>query len=306
MLFFQLHERQRYMNLGASKGMKMPAKLKVGIQGVKAAFHDVAARKYFQNADLELLECASFHRLCDALANKETDFNLMAIENSIAGSILPNYLLLEKFGFQIVGEVFLRIEMNLMALPGQRIEDLQIVQSHPMALYQCEDFLARHPHLKAIESADTAESAKEIFEKKLKGQGAIASRLAAQVYHLELLETGIETNKKNYTRFLVVSRGDQYGTPPSADKASLRFEVRHEPGSLLAILSVLAQYQINMTKLQSVPLLGKPKEYAFHLDIEWTQSQQYQSALKEIKTNAHNLIHFGEYKKAELPGEQEA
>jgi prephenate dehydratase len=275
--------------------------LTIGIQGVRASFHDAAARQYFKGP-IDLVECASFRRLCEALENKESDFNVMAIENAIAGSILPNYLLLERFRFRVIGEIYLRIEMCLMARPGQRIEDLQIVQSHPMALFQCEDFLARHPHLKVIESNDTAESAKDIREKNLNGQAAIASRLAAEAYGLELLAEGIETNKENYTRFLVVSRGDRLETQEPPNKTSLRFEVSHRPGSLVSILTSFMTHGLNMTKLQSVPIPGRPYEYSFHVDLEWTDYDEYQRALNELRLKAINLFHFGEYPKAERPG----
>jgi prephenate dehydratase len=275
--------------------------LKIGIQGVRASFHDVAAQEYFKGRKFELCECASFRRLCDALAGQESDFSLMAIENSIAGSILPNYLLLERFKFKIVGEVYLRIEMNLMALADQKIEDLQVVQSHPMALFQCEDFLALHPHLKVLEVADTAESAQHIKEKNLKGHAAIASRLAAEVYALNIIAAGIETNKQNYTRFLVISRGERPREDEIPDKASLRFETSHQPGSLNSILSTISDYGLNMTKIQSVPILGRPYEYSFHVDLEWNDLQAYKKALVEIQKKAINVIHFGEYKKGERP-----
>lgn len=293
--------------------------LKIGIQGVKAAFHDVAAREYFSGETLELVECSSFRALCEALVEGRTDLSVMAIENSIAGSILPNYLLLEKFKLRVIGEVYLRIEMNLMALPGQSIAELKFVQSHPMALFQCEDFLADHPALKVLEHADTAESAKEIAEKKLFGVGAIASALAAEVYGLEILGRGIETNKQNYTRFLIVSRSTESlaagasvsantanssdsAANEAANKASLRFEMSHQAGSLLNVLQIFADLKINMTKLQSVPILGRPYEYAFHVDIEWTERAHYLKAMERVKMAAKNLFHFGEYVKSERPG----
>jgi prephenate dehydratase len=283
--------------------------LKIGIQGVRASFHDVAARDYFAGSPLDLLECSSFRALCETLQNEQTDLAVMAIENSIAGSILPNYLLLEKFNLRIIGEVYLRIEMNLMALPGQRIADLQFVQSHPMALFQCEDFLAEHPTIKVLEHADTAESAKDIRDKKMRGTGAIASALAAEVYGLEILAKSIETNKQNFTRFLIVSRpGDEVRHEPNktvnnaANKASMRFELSHTTGRLLGVLQIFAAHGINMTKLQSVPILGRPYEYAFHVDIEWEALEDYERAMRDLKAAVHSLIHFGEYPKAERPG----
>lgn len=276
-------------------------KLRIGIQGVKAAFHEVAARKYFTGADrpieLEFVECATFPRLCQALQKGETDYNVMAIENSIAGSILPNYLLLEKFNLKIIGEVYLRIVMNLMALPGQTIQQLNTVMSHPMALLQCQDFLNQYPHLKIVEANDTAESAKEIKQKNLIGVGAIASRLAAEVYDLNLLAESIESDKNNYTRFLAVSRGEVFKPELIPDKSSLRFEVSHRPGSLLSILSSFMSHGINMSKLQSVPILGRPQEYSFHVDLEFQDLEEYKHAIQELKLKTVNLIEFGLYKK---------
>lgn len=272
-------------------------KLRIGIQGVKAAFHEVAARKYFAGAELEFVECATFPRLCQALQNTETDINMMAIENSIAGSILPNYLLLERYKLKVIGEVYLRIEMNLMALPNQTIAQIHTVMSHPMALLQCQDFLNLHPHLKIVEANDTAESAKEIKMKDLKGVGAIASRLAAEVYGLNLLAENVESDKSNYTRFLAVSRGEVFKTDQKPDKSSLRFEVSHRPGSLLSILSSFVSHGINMTKLQSVPIIGRPQEYSFHVDLEFHDAEEYQQAIEELKLKTVDLIEFGLYKK---------
>ena len=276
-------------------------KLRIGIQGVRAAFHDAAAREYFAGLELELVECPTFRRLCEALVNGETDFNMMAIENSIAGSILPNYLLLEQFKLRVIGEVYLRIEMCLMALPGQNLSDIKLVQSHPMALLQCQDFFAKHPHMQAVEANDTAESAKEIKEKGQRGSAAIASRLAAQVYGLELLAQGIESDSRNYTRFLVVSRGETHRKDQAPDKSSLRFEISHRPGSLLSILSSFLSHGINMTKLQSVPIIGRPYEYSFHVDLEWENEREYKLALEELRLKTVSLVEFGLYKKDTRP-----
>ena len=268
--------------------------LKIGIQGVTASFHDVAARKYFHDREIVPVEFDSFKGLGEALAKGQTDFAMMAIENSIAGSILPNYQLLEKHRFKIIGEVYQRIVMNIMALPGQKLSDLHFVMTHPMAFLQCEDFFARQPHLKRIEASDTAESARDIQSKSLQGYGAIASRLAAETYHLDLLEEGIETDKQNYTRFLVISRGEKvYEDVPN--KASIRLELSHRPGSLLSILSSFMAHGLNMTKLQSVPILGRPYEYSFHIDLEWTSQSEFDLAMREIELKAINLIQFGNY-----------
>ncbi len=277
------------------------SKLRIGIQGVTASFHDVAARAYFVGESLDLVECESFRKLCQVLVDGETDFNLMAIENSIAGSILPNYLLLEQFNLKVIGEIYLRIEMQMMALPGQKIEDIVTVQSHPMALLQCQDFISKHPKIKSVEASDTAESAKHIHDKNLKGAAAIAGRLAAETYELEILASGIESDKQNYTRFLIVSQKDKYRHNEHPDKSSLRFEISHTPGSLLSVLASFLAHDINMTKLQSVPILGRPYEYSFHVDLEWQDLNSYEATLEELGTKTSGLIEFGRYKKDARP-----
>ncbi len=275
--------------------------LKIAIQGVRASFHDVAARRFFKEVVIEPVECSSFSLLCQRLKNKEADFALMAIENTIAGSILPNYSLLESFGFKILGEVYLRIEMCLLALPGQAISDIRLVQSHPMAILQCEKFLSGLSNIKMVEASDTAESALEIKAKCLKNHAAIASRLAGETYGLELLAENIETDRSNYTRFLVLSRAEDYQKPTGSNKASIRFEAEHMPGSLVKALDVFHQHAVNMTKIQSIPIIGKPYQYGFHVDLEWRENDNYLKALQEIKALTLNLIHFGDYPSAEKP-----
>jgi prephenate dehydratase len=273
--------------------------LRVAIQGVRASFHDAAARKFFKNREIEPIECSSFPTLGKILSEGNADIALMAIENSIAGSILPNYSLLEAHRFKILGEVYLTIEMNLMALPGQTIDEIHTVQSHPMALLQCEDFLLAHPKMRVIEAADTAESAKEVREKNLEGQAAIASRLAAETYGLEILASAIQSNQRNMTRFLVICRNEDYQPDSRANKCSIRFEAPDRPGSLVKILNVFDEHQINMTKLQSVVIPGRPYEYAFHVDLEWQDRNHYQQAMKALEQKASHLIHFGEYPRGE-------
>ncbi|MBF0546954.1 MAG: prephenate dehydratase [Candidatus Riflebacteria bacterium] len=273
---------------------------KVGIQGVRACFHDVAARAYFSES-IEPVECASFKSLCLTLDRKEVDVCMMAIENSIASSILPNYSLLKNHDFCILGEIYLRIEMCLLALPGQQLSEIKFVQSHPMALAQCDEFLSGFPGMKILEAADTAESAKHIGDKGLRGYAAIASRLAAQTYGLELLREGIESNRQNYTRFLAICRREDYLVPEGANKATLCFESPDEPGSLSAILGIFSRHAINLTKIQSVPVLGKPYKYSFHVDIEWNDRAQYLAALAELPDMALNLVQFGEYRCGDRP-----
>lgn len=302
--------------------------LKVGIQGGKASFHDSAADLYLtqylvkhfdsnsnSNASsnsnefftYDTIEFDTFRGLCESLAKEQLDLAIMAIENSIAGSILPNYHLLENFQLTILGEIYLRIIMNLMALPGQKIEDLQFVQSHPMALLQCQDFLAHYPFIKMVEASDTADSAKFIKENNLKNYGAIASQKAAALYGLDLLAESIETNKQNYTRFLVLCKKtlrsnlhfnfQQVSREPN--KSSLRFELPHHPGALSAVLLRFAQSKINMTKIQSLPILGKPYEYSFHLDVEWENKKEYEQCLRDLLPLTQNLLILGEYPKGQ-------
>jgi prephenate dehydratase len=212
---------------------------------------------------------------------------LMAIENTIAGSILPNYALLEKFGFKIIGETYLRIEMCFLALPGQKMSDIRFVQSHPMAILQCQDFLAPLKEVKIVEAADTAESAAEIQSRKLTQYAAIASKLAAETYGLEILKENIETDRLNFTRFLVLARAEAETSIPLANKASIRFEAAHRPGSLAEVLAIFARNSVNMTKIQSIPVLGKPYQYAFHVDLEWSDVAQYRLSLEEGRNPAH-------------------
>ncbi len=266
-----------------------------------ASFHDEAARKYFHDAEIELVECSSFRLLSESLANKTTDFNLMAVENSIAGSILPNYLLLEQFKSRIIGEVYLRIELQFMAMRGQNINDLTTVHSHPMALFQCSDFLLSMPNLQVIEASDTAESAKIIAAGKKMKAAAIASKLAAEVYDLEIYKKSIETDKQNYTRFLVVSRDQLWRQSEIPNKTSLRFETNHHPGGLLEILEIFKKYNLNMTKLQSVPIIGRPYQYAFHVDLEWNNYDEFKQALTVLKKSNIHLLELGEYFKQERP-----
>ena len=273
--------------------------LHIGIQGIKASFHDVAAQQFFGSH--EAVECPTFKRLCEKLKNGSSDFSMMAIENTIAGSILTNYSLLEQYSFQIIGEVYLPISLCFMALPGRKIADLKFAQSHPMALFQSEEFLFRNPHLKSLEAADTAESAKDVAEKKLDTYGVIASRLAAETYGLEVLEESIETNKLNYTRFLAIARKEDFKVTADADKSSLRFETENHPGRLLKVLEVLKKYNVNLTKIQSIPILGKPYQYSIHLDAEWVQYEDYQRCVDQIKQISNNLFEFGAYRRGVRP-----
>ena len=235
---------------------------KVAIQGIKASFHDEASRKYFNGDPIEVWECTTFSDLGQALSKSEVDFGVMAIENTIAGSLLPNYLMLENYHFKIIGEAYLRIKLNLLALPGSSIESLKYVSSHPIAIQQSLDFLLNHQHIKVLEANDTAESARTIREEKLDNHAAIASDLAATTYNLEMLAEEIETNKQNYTRFLIIGN-DHLKNSETVDKASIRFQLKHQPGSLADVLMIFKEHRINLTKIQSVPVLGKPYDIFF-------------------------------------------
>jgi prephenate dehydratase len=222
----------------------------------------------------------------------------MAIENSIAGSILPNYSLLQDSTMVVIGEIYLRIKQNLVALKGTKVENITEVYSHPIAILQCQAFFDNFPHIKLIDSIDTALSAKEIADNKLKNIGAIASTLAATNYGLEIISEGIETNKMNYTRFLILSDRKGHVRPdPEANKASLTFTLAHEIGSLSKILSILSFYNINLTKIQSNPILGKDWQYHFFIDVTFDDYKYYRQAIDAIRPFTSELNIFGEYRK---------
>jgi prephenate dehydratase len=272
-------------------------KLKIAIQGITASFHEVAALTYF-GTSIDTVECLTFFDLCEALKNERADYAVMAIENSIAGSILPNYFLLQEYHFQIIGELYIPIHMNLMALPGTKIEQLKTIESHPMAIRQCSDYLHRLKNVEIRESDDTALSAKRVAEKKLKGVAAIANEYAAKKFGLQIIEKRIETHKKNFTRFLVLSRSN--GTPEGANKASISFEVANEVGSLAEALMTFKGNSINLTKIQSIPVIGKPSEYSIHIDIEWKNRKSYDAAMRTVMRQVRNLNVLGEYKKGKI------
>lgn len=279
---------------------------KVAIQGVSGAFHEIACRKYFKDQQIEIVQCLSFNDLFDALLFKQADYGVMAIENSLVGSIIPNYALLRESKLKILGEIFLRIEQNLIVAKGEKLEDIREIYSHPMAIEQCLEFLdpLRRSGVRILESEDTALSAKRIAENDLKGVAAIASSLAAEMYDLEILNQGIETNKKNFTRFLVLSNENNYLSVLNhitTNKASLYFRLPHEEGSLSQVLSVLAFYKINLTKIQSLPIVGKEWEYLFYIDLVFPDYEKYKQSLDAIRPLTKELTILGEYQKGERP-----
>jgi prephenate dehydratase len=281
------------MSMSAKKNVK-----RIAIQGGYGAFHEIAAKHYFENEEIEIVTANTFKDLFKSLRNNHADLGIMAIENSIAGSILPNYTLLLESNMKIIGEIYLRIKQNLAALPGTRIEEIEEVYSHPIALLQCQLFFDNYPHIKLVDSIDTALSAKEIAEKKLKNRGAICSKLAAEKYGLEIIAEGIETNKTNYTRFLILSdRIGYHKVPKKIEKASLSFALRHETGSLSKVLSILSYYGINLTKIQSMPIPGKDWEYQFFVDVTFDDYVMYRQSLDAIRPFTSGLEIMGEYAK---------
>lgn len=267
---------------------------KIAIQGVAGSFHEMAAFKYF-GEDIETVECDSFKLLSEKLASGEADFAAMAIENTIAGSLLTNYALLKEFHFKVIGEIYLHIEMSLLVNKGVKHKDIEIIHSHPIAIKQCADYMERFDNVRVIQQADTAESAKLILEKGLTNTAAIASAYAAKIYGMDILDKGIETNKRNFTRFLILSKSAE--KLKVINKASICFELRHQVGALADVLVIMKNHEVNMTKIQSVPILGKPYEYSFYVDLEWKENEKYEKAIHEILKSVANLSILGEYEK---------
>jgi prephenate dehydratase len=273
---------------------------KIIIQGELGCFHEEAAVKYFGNNGHEFVPAVSFPELAKMLdAHPMDHVAIMAIENSIAGSLLQNYRILREHGFSIVGEVYLRIKHNLMALPGQSINDIKEVHSHPMALNQCLVYLSDKP-MKMVESEDTALSAKRIAENRATGIAAIAGRRAAELYGLEILAEGIETSKVNYTRFFIVqAKGKPVATAP-VNKASIYLTVVDGRGTLLKVLEAISRHDLNLSKLQSYPVLGELNRYYFHLDLEFENLSEFEACMNDLKSCTESLEVLGTYQKAEI------
>jgi len=271
---------------------------KVAIQGGAGAFHEIAALHYFGTENVEIVPTDTFRDLFVSLKMRHADYGIMAIENMVAGSILPNYNLLRESNMKIIGEIYLRIVQNLVALPGQAIDQISEVYSHPMAILQCQKFFEEYPHIRLIDSIDTALSAKEISEKKQTGVGAISSSQAAEKYGLEIMYSNIESNQMNYTRFLILADKEEvveFEEP--VNKSSMHFALAHEIGSLAKILSIFSFFNINLTKIQSLPIVGKEWEYFFYVDVEFIDYKIYQQALNSIKPFTSALGILGEYHK---------
>lgn len=277
--------------------MAKKKKLSIAIQGIATSFHEIAALTYFDQP-IETIECLTFHQLCENLKNGTADYAVMAIENSIAGSILPNYFLLQDYHFSIVGEIYLPIHMHLLTLPGVKREDIRTIESHPMAIRQCSEYLHSLNGVEIRESDDTALSAKRVAELKLKDTAAIANESAAKKYGLQILERRIETHKKNFTRFLILTKRGNGKT--ECNKASLCFEVANEVGSLADALMTFKNNSINLTKIQSIPIIGRPSEYSIHIDVEWKRKKNYDEAMHQVLRQVKNLNVLGEYKKGKI------
>ncbi len=275
--------------------MKKP----IAIQGIKGSFHHEVAQQYF-DTKTEVVECMSFDSAVDRLMEGDTDNIVMALENSIAGSIIPNYALIDNHNLSIVGEYYLDIQHNLMALKGQTIASILEVHSHPMALLQCKVFLKNYPHIRLVEAKDTADIAKQIVEQNLSGIAAIASKNAAKMYNLEVLAESIQTIKHNETRFAIVKRENSKVERKAINKASIKFELDHKRGSLATILNVMSDCKLNLTKIQSLPKIDTPWKYAFFVDITFEDYKDYKKANAIMQLMAENFKVLGEYKNARL------
>ena len=273
-------------------------KKKVAIQGIAGSYHDIAAHNYFEGEEIEIIPCNTFRDVIATIKKDPSVLGLMAIENTIAGSLLQNHELIRESGLNIIGEYKLRISHSLVALPGTTIHDVTEVNSHPIALMQCGDFLDTIPHAKIVEKEDTALSARWIAENKLKGHAAICGKMAAQIYGLEVLAEGIETNKRNFTRFLAIAdrwTADEILRGVDRDKSSLVFALPHTAGSLSKVLSVLSFYDMNLTKIQSLPIIGREWEYMFYINLTFVDYTRYRQALDAIRPLTKDFKILGEY-----------
>ena len=271
---------------------------RVAIQGYKGCFHEQAARLFYAPGDIAIQECDTFPGLYQALEDGQADAAIMAIENTVSGGLINNFELLRARGVAVKGEVYLRIEQNLMALPGQRLEDIREVRTHYMAINQTRPWFEQNaPWIKLTESEDTAKSAGELAVSAQKGIGAVASDLAARLYGLEILAPGIETYKQNFTRFLILDPA--LSVPQEQiDKAVLCFTLPHKPGSLAQILTILSFYDMNLTRIQSLPIPGREWQYFFYADIKFSDYQRYQQALQAVRPLIEDLQILGEYQAA--------
>ena len=273
---------------------------KIAIQGIKGCFHEQAAYLFYEKEGLpkpEVVECSTFDDLYKRMDDGTANAAIMAIENTVSGGLLPNFELLRKHDRKIKGEVFLRIKQNLMTLPGQKIEDLHEVRSHYMAINQTRPYFDDYPNIRLVEYADTARSAADIVKQGVKGVGAIASDLAAEIYGLEIIAESIETYKQNFTRFLILDDALQVDQS-RINKASMCFTLPHKPGSLTHVLTILSFYDMNLTRIQSLPIPGQEWQYFFYVDIKFNDYERYTQALSAVKPLMTDLNILGEYEAA--------
>lgn len=273
-------------------------KRKVTIQGVSGCYHDAAARAYFANDEVDTVACETFDDMFDRLKGDASLIGIMAIENTIAGSLLQNHELLRQSNLTVVGEYKMRISHVLCALPGQTIDNLTEVNSHPMALMQCGQYLHKHPNLKIVEKTDTAGSAREIAESHLLGHAAVCGKYAAELYGLHVLEEGIETNKRNFTRFLILAdpvMAKELTAGQTIDKASLVFTLPHTQGSLAKILTIFSFYDINLSKIQSIPIIGREWEYRFFINLTFDDYVRYRQSIEAVRPLISDFKILGEY-----------
>ena len=275
---------------------------RIAIQGVPGSFHDIAAHKFFPNEEIELICCDTFEEIFDHMQQDSTIIGMLAIENTIAGSLLHNYELLRDSRTTIVGEHKLRIKHSCVCLPEDDWDTLTEINSHPVALAQCQAFLKRHPQLKIVEADDTAKSAEFIKTNNMRGHAAICSKYAAELYEMKILEEGIETNKHNFTRFLIVAdtwRADDLRDRKHSNKATIVFSLPHNEGSLSQVLSIFSFYKINLTKIQSLPIIGREWEYLFYVDVIFQDYLRFRQSIDAVSPLTRELKILGEYAEGE-------
>lgn len=293
-----------------SEILKNKGAVSVAIQGGFGAFHEVAAKKFFGSTPVEIVPCDTFSDLFEELADNKADCGIVAVENSVVGSLLQNHSSIHDTNLPIVGEVYLRIVQNLLALAGQTIDQIKEIHSHPVAIQQCHLFLntLRKKGVRIVDSLDTALSAKKIKEENLTGIGALAGDIAAEMYNLEVIERGVESNKRNFTRFVIIAANEKLRDilqlqPGFIDKSSLCFSLAHKQGKLSHVLSVLSIYGMNLTKIQSLPIVGKEWEYLFYADLTFDDYDRYKQAIDAIIPITENLRILGEYRQGQRPPE---
>ncbi|PID68551.1 MAG: prephenate dehydratase [Flavobacteriales bacterium] len=272
--------------------------MKIAIQGILGSFHHLVANQYF-GKEMDYVSCDFFHEMPVLLTEDKVDAVVMAIENTLAGSILPNYALINEYDLKIQGEVHIPIHHHLLAVKGQKFEDIKEVRSHPMAILQCKQFFRKHSNIRLVEETDTALVAKQISEEKITGVAAIASKIAAKIYGLEVIESGIQTRKENYTRFFILKKNNgSLILDKNLNKASIRFVTHHKTGSLAEVLNVFADFDMNLSKIQSLPIIDQPWNYAFFADIIFKDYNCYQEAIAAVEKKVSEIKILGEYQKS--------